>query len=161
MKIIYLINSRKYIYHENLAKDFVSVTGGEIMDTAGADPGVQFYEIKEKDPDAVVTFDLAGHVFRTGNDALSLNNIYARYAHILFHGPDHYGSELKVRQNLSMFTYIPNGENTAFYRSRLSEVPNIEVFVPISCEPADDKERSDNLSNIRRWWDDFKEEAML
>ncbi len=161
MKIIYLIDSKKYNYHKTLAADFAGITGGEIIDTAKADPGRQYYEISDKGPDAVITFDLAGHVFRTGNDTLSLNNIYARFAHILFHRSDHYGHELKKRQNLSMFTYIPKGEDITSYRKNYPEVPNIAEFVPISYKPANDKEREENRQNIKHWWDDFKRDAML
>ena len=84
-----------------------------------------------------------------------------RVAHILFHKPDHYGRNLKVRQNLSMFTYIPNGSDAEAVQAVYPEVPNIEEFVPISYKPADDKERKENIESIKRWWNDFKREAML
>lgn len=161
MKILYLIDSDKYNYHRRLADDFISVTGGSVIDTAGADPGKQYYDIAGESPDVVITFDLAGHIFRTGNDTLSLNNIYARFAHILFHRSSHYGRELKSRQNLSMFTFIPAGEDVGSCRRDLPEVPNIENFVSINYKPSDDDERKDNLANIASWWARFKEEAML
>lgn len=162
MKIIYLINSKEYNYHKSLADDFVSVTGGDIVDMGdGTNLGMRYYEIEKMASYVIITFDLAGHLLRTGNDSLSLNNIYARSAHILFHKPDHYGRNLKVRQNLSMFTYIPNGGDAEAVRAGYPEIPNIDEFVPISYKPADDKEREENIENIKRWWDDFKREAML
>ncbi|MBQ6128124.1 MAG: hypothetical protein IJI51_00525 [Lachnospiraceae bacterium] len=162
MKVIYLINSKEYNYHKKLADVFLSVTGGSIIDMGdGSNLGMRYYGIEKMAPDVIITFDLAGHLLRTGNDSLSLNNIYARFAHILFHKPDHYGRSLKVRQNLSMFTFIPNGSSAETARAGYPEVPNIEEFVPISYKPADDKEREKNIENIKRWWDDFKREAML
>ncbi|MBR2530104.1 MAG: hypothetical protein IKE35_03665 [Lachnospiraceae bacterium] len=162
MKVIYLINSKEYNYHKNLADDFVRITGGDVIDMGdGSNLGMRYYEIEKLSPDVIITFDLAGHLLRTGNDSLSLNNIYARSAHILFHKPDHYGRSLKVRQNLSMFTFIPNGSSTETARAGYPEVPNIEEFVPISYKPANDKEREENIENIKRWWDDFRREAML
>ncbi|MCR5300870.1 MAG: hypothetical protein K6E49_00355 [Lachnospiraceae bacterium] len=161
MKILYLIDSKKYNYHKRLADDFISVTGGNVIDTAGADPGKQYYDIAEEDPDVVITFDLAGHEFRTGNDTLSLNNIYTRFAHILFHRSSHYGRELKARQNLSMFTFIPSGEDAGICRRDLPEVPNIDNFVNISYKPESDSEQKENLANIALWWSDFKRKAML
>jgi len=161
MKIIYLIDSNNYNYHKKLAADFVSITGGEITDTAGADPGILYYEIKVQAPRVIITFDLAGHVFRTGSDTLSLNNIYARFAHILFHRSDHYAVELKARQNLSMFTFIPNGEDVAYYRDRYPDVPNIDRFVPFIYNASDEYEQQSNLANIRQWWNDFQRKAML
>ncbi len=161
MKILYLIDSDKYNYHRRLADDFISVTGGSIIDTAGADPGKQYYDIAGESPDVVITFDLAGHIFRTGNDTLSLNNIYARFAHILFHRSSHYGRELKARQNLSMFTFIPSGEDVGSYRRDLPDVPNIDSFVNIRYKPDNNTEHKENLANITRWWSDFKRKAML
>ena len=162
MKVIYLINSKEYNYHKSLAVDFSGVTGGDVIDMGdGSNLGMRYYEIEKMAPDVIITFDLAGHLLRTGNDSLSLNNIYARSAHILFHKPDHYGRNLKVRQNLSMFTYIPNGSDAEAVRTGYPEIPNIDEFVQISYKPADDKEREDNIENIKRWWNDFKREAML
>ena len=162
MNIIYLIDSKEYNYHKSLADVFSGVTGGTVIDMGdGTNLGMRYYEIEKLSPDVIITFDLAGHLLRTGNDSLSLNNIYARSAHILFHKPEHYGRNLKARQNLSMFTYIPNGGDAEAVRAEYPEVPNIEEFVPISYKPADDKERKENIENIKRWWDDFRREAML
>lgn len=162
MKIVYLINSKEYNYHKSLADDFVSVTGGGIIDMGdGTNLATRYCEIEGMAPDVIITFDLAGHVLRTGNDTLSLNNIYARFAHILFHKTDHYGRVLKARQNLSMFTYIPSGQDVEAARCSFSEVPIIEEFVPIIYKSPDDKECIDNIESIRRWWGDFLKEAML
>ena len=162
MNIIYLINSKEHNYHKSLADDFVSVTGGSIVDMGdGTNLGIRYRQIIDMVPDVIITFDLAGHVLRTGNDTLSLNNIYARSAHILFHKTDHYGRSLKARQNLSMFTYIPNGQDVKEAGSALPEVPNIKEFVPVIYRSPDDKERSDNIESIKRWWDDFRKEAMI
>ena len=162
MKILYLINSKEYGYHKKLAEDFINVTGGEVIDMGdGTNLGIRYYEINDISPDVVITFDLAGHVLRTGNDTLSLNNIYARFAHILFHKPEHYGRDLKARQNLSMFTFVPNGTDVAAFLSACDEIPNIKQFVPFEFKPADDKEREENMTQIRRWWDDFRKEAMI
>lgn len=162
MNIVYLINSKEYNYHSGLAEDFLSVTGGSVIDMGdGTNLGVRYGEIAGIAPDVIITFDLAGHLLRTGNDTLSLNNIYARSAHILFHKPDHYGRDLKARQNLSMFTYVPKGTDVGKARTSFYEVPNIGEFVPINYKPSGDKERADNIENIRSWWDDFRREAML
>ena len=162
LKITYLINTKEYNYHKRLIDDFVKVTGGSVIDMGdGTDPGLRYREIEDVRPDVIITFDLAGHVLRTGNDSLSLNNIYTRCAHILFHKPNHYGSDLKVRQNLSMFTYIPSGSDIDSVRIDYSEVPNIDEFVPVSYKSANDTEREENTINIKRWWDVFCKEAML
>ena len=162
MNIVYLINTKDHNYHRALANDFTLVTKGSVFDMAdGTDPGSRYYEIENLHPDVIITFDLAGHVLRTGSDTLSLNNIYTRAAHILFHKTDHYGRDLSPRQNLSMFTYIPEGEDIDAVRLRYPEVPNIEHFVSFSYKPADEAQHESNIAGIRHWWDDFQKEAML
>ncbi len=162
LTITYLINTKEYDYHRRLAGDFVSVTGGSVIDMGDeTDLGLRYHEIENVRPDVIITFDLAGHILRTGNDSLSLNNIYTKCAHILFHSPDHYGCDLRARQNLSMFTYIPGGNDIDTVRAEFSEVPNIDEFVPVSCKSAGDPECKENAINIKRWWDNFCKEAML
>ena len=162
MNIIYLINSKEYNYHKKVAEDFVSVTGGSVIDMGdGTNLGARFYEINGKRPDVIITFDLAGHVLRTGNNTLSLNNIYARFAHILFHKTDHYGRDLKARQNLSMFTYIPVSEDPERYRRIYEDVPNILNFPEFNYKACNDEEHLSNKESIKKWWEEFKKDAMI
>ncbi|MBQ8666568.1 MAG: hypothetical protein IJ526_06875, partial [Lachnospiraceae bacterium] len=79
----------------------------------------------------------------------------------LFHKTDYYGCDLKARQNLSMYTYIPAGENVEDTRENYPEVPNIEEFAAVSYKPADESEHRDNIDKIKQWWADYKREAML
>ncbi len=162
MRTIYLTDNRKFSYHRDLIKDFIGAIPGDIMDMSdGTDFGVRYAKIRDMAPDVVITFDLAGHVLRTGSDTLSLNNIHARMAHILFHKTDYYGSDLKPRQNLSMFTYIPVDEEADACRERFREVPNISSFVHINYKACNEAEHKENALNIAAWWEVFKEDAML
>ena len=162
MKVVYLINSKEYKYHLRMSEDFATVVPGKVVDMSDGKPfGDRYYEIEEMHPDAIITFDLAGHVLRTGNDTLSLNNIYARFAHILFHRSDRYGSDLKFRQNLSMFTYFVNGEDIGSCRDRLPEVPNIREFAPIDYKSENNSERERIREVVSVWWKEFSKEAML
>lgn len=162
MKTLYLINSEKYNYHKELIKDFLIVIPGEIIDMGdGKDYGERFREIDSIHPDIIITYDLAGFELRTGSDTLSLNNIYARMAHILFHKTNYYGGNLRLRQNLSMFTYIPCEENISECRSLYPEIPNICEFVSIMYKADNDTDHKYNQSNIREWWETFKKDAML
>ena len=162
MKILYIINSKEYSYHKNIITDFTRNIPGMVFDMGdGADYGMRYHEIEANSPDVIITFDLAGFELRTGGDTLSLNNLYARMAHILFHKPDYYGNNLRLRQNLSMFTYIPCDENILEYGSRYPEIPNICEFVSIINNADNDSDHKDNQSNIREWWEEFKKAAML
>ncbi len=162
MKILYLINTKQYGYHKNLIKDFTDITGGEVINMSdGIDLGSIYGQIAAVSSDVVITFDLAGHILRTGSDTLSLNNIYARMAHILFHKTDFYGQDIKARQNLSMFTYIPNSEDPEICRERLIGIPNISRFVGIDYKTSSAAQHEANRANIAIWWDQFKKDAML
>ena len=162
MKLLYLIDSQHYSYHKDLIGDFESVIPGEILDMSdGTNLGRRYRQISEIAPDIVITFDLAGHVLRTGSDTLSLNNIYARMAHILFHKTEFYGGNLKARQNLSMFTYISKGEDIGSIKDRFPDVPNFTEFVDFSYKPYSEDDHNNNRDNIRSWWEGFKKEIML
>ena len=162
MKLVYLINTKEYKYHKNMIEDFSSVIPGDILDMSdGTAKGSRYEEIRALDPDIVITFDLSGFELRTVSDTLSLNSIYARMAHILFHSTDHYGNLLKARQNLSMFTYVPENEDINACRSRYNEVPNIERFPKIDYKADLEEEHEANRRNIRSWWEEFRKEAMI
>lgn len=162
MKVLYLINSSKFNYHEGLADDFTAVVPGRVLDMADGTPlDKRYYEIEGEAPDVIITFDLAGHVLRTGSDTLSLNNIYAKMAHILFRNADHYGKELTARQNLSMFTFVPRGTDIGLIREKLTEVWNIQEFVPIERNARTDEEHAGNREMTASWWEGFRREAMI
>lgn len=162
MKILYLINSAGFNYHKSLIDDFTFVTGGNVIDMSdGKSLGDRYYEIEGCNADVIITFDLAGHVLRTVSGTLSLNNIYARMAHILFQNADSYGADLRARQNLSMFTYVVNGTDLSSARERLTEVWNILEFPQIERKAQNDEQHENNREMIARWWDDFTKEAML
>lgn len=162
MKTLYLINSKNNNYHCRLAEEFRSIIPGEVIDMAdGTSLGDRYYEIRDMNPDVIITFDLAGHALRTGSDTLSLNNIYARIAHILFHGSDYYGNDLRPRQNLSMFTYITDDEDISAFRERFPDIPNVAGIAPIYYKADNNDERAHNHEIIGRWWEEFKKEAML
>ena len=162
MKILYLINSTGFNYHKGLVDDFTFVTGGDVIDMSDGKPlGDRYHEIEEYNADVIITFDLAGHVLRTVSDTLSLNNIYARMAHILFQNTDSYGADLRARQNLSMFTYVVNGTDLAAVREKLTEVWNVLELPPIERKAQNDEQHANNREMIAGWWDDYTKEAML
>ena len=162
MKILYLTDSKKYKYHKEIIEDFLSVTGGDVIDLpTGDDREMRYFDVVDADPDVVITFDCAGMDFLTVTDTLSLNNIYARMAHILFHQPSFYGQVLNLRQNLSMFTYLPASEDPERYRRIYEDVPNILIFPEFNYKACNDEEHLSNKEFIRKWWEEFKKDAMI
>ncbi len=162
MNVVYLIDTGKNSYHTAILPDFTQVVPGNVIDMSdGDDIASKYYEIVKLKPDVVITFDLAGHLLRTSSDTLSLNNIHARMAHILFHKSDHYGRDLRLRQNLSMFTYIPGTEDAAKCRQNCPYVPNIDNFAAFDNKASTDEEHEKNREGIRFWWSEFKKEAKI
>ncbi len=162
MKVLYIIDGEKYKYHRDLVGQFLDVTGGEVLDIPDDDMRqMRFGEVGEAGADVIVTFDGVGLDFRTVSDTMSLNNLYARMAHILFHKPSFYDSTLFRRQNLSMFTYIPSGEDTQDFSEKYPEIPNIRNFEECYYKADSNEEREVNAAAIRNWWDGFRKEAML
>ena len=162
MNTLYIINSREHKYHKDIIGDFMYVLPGSIVDMSEVtNPGTGYREVEQSQPELIITFDLAGHVFRTESDTLSLNNIYTRCANILFHKTDFYGNDLKARQNLSMFTFTVNTEDAEHCRERFPEVPNISRFAAIDYKAATPEQHEENRKNIAGWWEEFKREAML
>ncbi len=161
MRILYLIDSKKN-YHKRILPQFLEITGGEVIDMADPIPlSDMYFRIEEYRPDVVITFDLAGFELRTSSDTLSLNNIYARMAHILFGSSGNYGADIKARQNLSMFTYIPDGEDCSEFLRRNPLIANVACFKAFDRNAESDEEKEKNISSIRAWWSEFKTEAML
>ncbi len=162
MNILYLTDSRQFGYHKDLIKDFLSVTGGEVFDLSDDYAKAKKYQdIENFGADVIITFDGAGLDYRTVMDTLSFNNLFARMAHILFHKPSFYGQMLELRQNLSMFTYIPCTEDLSSCRTRYPEIPNLNEFGKCFYKADNEKEHETNRETVRAWWDDFKREAML
>ena len=83
-------------------------------------------------------------------------------AHVLFQNTDTYGADLRVRQNLSMFTYVVNGTDLTSVREKLTEVWNVLEFPPIDRKAQNDEQHANNREMISKWWDNFTtKEAML
>ena len=162
MKIMYLIDTKKYGYHKEVADQFLEIIPGEVTDMCNdADQASVYYGIEDAKADVIITFDGCGLDLRTVTDTLSLNNIYARFAHIMFHKTSFYGPLFGARQNLSMFTYVPKGEDITGLKEKYTEVPNITEFPEFYYKAAGDDERAVNRDNIKMWWDTFRKDAML
>ena len=162
MKILYITDSKKYKYHNEIIGDFLSVTGGEVLDLPIDDSReMKYFDVANAKADVIITLDCAGLDFMTVTDTLSLNNLNARMAHIMFHQPSFYGQVLNFRQNLSMFTYVPAEEDAERYRRIYEEVPNILNFCEFDYKACNEEEHLSNRANIQKWWDSFKKDAML
>lgn len=161
MKILYLIKSREFPYHKEIIKDFLVHVPGEVYDLSEGDPDLIYKDMETLNPDVVITFDYTGYEFRTISDTLSLNNMYAKMAHILFHKASYYGRKLYDRQNLSMFTFLPKGGNIEACREQYREVPNISEFGEFYYRASNEREHSINQDTVTNWWEQFKKEAMI
>lgn len=162
MKILYLIDTKKYTYHKNIIEDFKTVIDGEVMDLSNiSDLGSAYHSIDQFKPNVIIIFDLIGHEFKTGNGTLSLNGIYCRIANVLFQKVQVYGNETKLRQNLSSFMYISERDDVILVKDNCPDVPNIDYLKGIQYKISSEEEHLENQNKISLWWQDFKKEAMI
>lgn len=162
MKILYLIDEKKYSYHKYLVKLFLPIIPGEVYDMSGLDALYEkFNYIRDYSPNVIISFDLAGFELRTVDNTLSLNGIYCRQANILFQKATVYGQDLMHRQNLSMYTYVCAKDDSDKLKETYREVPNIYRMPEIWYKPSNNIQEETNKENIKKWWDEFKKEARL
>lgn len=169
MKVIEIIDSKKYRYHRTVLNDWTCAMKkhygiGEvfIVDIADNIASHERYSmIEDYKADLIITMDFSGFDMLTGSNNLSLNCIPAKVAHILFHNKDKYRLEVSYRQNFSMFTCInqfddvTNWENTEDNISNIVSAPDIEYI-------EDNEEVHDsNQKKICEWLAMFDEIAMI
>lgn len=162
MKILLIIDTKTYKYHNEVFVDFetalVNYFGDseddslEVVDV-GIDEAehVIFNYIKESEPDLMITLDFAGFNMLTTGNAISFNSIPCRMAHVLFKGKDSYSNYLKYRQNFSMFTYFPEGENIDTLKGRYNWITNIGQIQRLKYKDLSDKDHENNVSAIEKW----------
>lgn len=170
MKILIVYNSQKYKYHEKTVETILAVA----MKQFGKDTVVDkldmssdcplhelFYRIRDNGAQLIITLDLAGFELRTENDSISLNGIHSRIVNILLKGSDSFAGELKCRQNLSMYTYIPARENHEAVSRRYPGIPNLSVFCEYDYTADSDDKLSQNRNNLELWFKNMTEEIRL
>ncbi len=162
MKILFVINSGKFAYHNilysDLAEEFRNFwtdrTGDAVelfcvdmnqINTQGKALYELFYEIQDVNADLIVTLDCAGFELRTEGDGLSLNILPSRMIHILCGRKEMFREELSLRQNFSMFLCSMAGESFG------EHIPNVCDFPKVMYKSADAADRMSNREAVREW----------
>lgn len=178
MKYLILLNSTKYSYHNDFADMLRDILMGitkdsgdealvDVIDMSSNGPQYEkYYAIEKAKADLIFNLDLAGFELMTEGDNISLNGIPCRTVNILFQKPEIYGSDLKFRQNLSMFTYFPkrvvkNSDGLMEIANRYSDIPNPMIFCEYDYKASADKEITANRENVQLWVDQMFSEVHL
>lgn len=160
MKSLILINSKQFSYHKRVADDFLYTLReiksddikAQVFDMGRDIPlHEMFGEIKNHTPDCIFTFDLAGFELLTSNQTLSLNSLSVMCYNILFKSSGSYKDKLKLRQNLSMFTYFSSRDDIEFDERLKEMIPNPGRMCEYDYVDESDCVREQNRTNLAQW----------
>lgn len=164
MRVLMLINTSEYRYHEKFAEiisELDEVSSILVIDFAKEKiPHITFGKISDADVDIIINLDLVGFSLLTESDSISLNDINTRIVNILFHNNDFYGKQLKYRQNLSMFTYFSSYEKKDLkeIKKEFRNIPNAKEFCEFDYKNI---ENSCNICNLQKWIGHMKEDVRI
>lgn len=157
MKLLIIINTKYNKKHKEMAELFKAALSEytvDIYDLACEKPEHEkFYDIKAAMGNVGITFDCAGFEMVNITDVLSYNSFTCRMAHIIFDKAYKFDSALSHMQNLSMFTYISEGENIDKVKEKYPLIPNIYKHSLVSA--------GIDSEQIQEWFKEFCSEAML
>lgn len=157
-----LINSKKYQYHREICNAFINNNSScvfyyRIIDFAD-DLSLhnKYFDILNAVPTLILNLDGAAFVLKTESDNLSLNAVPCRIINLMFQNPENYGSDIKLRQNLSMFTYfspryIKDNEELNSVRKKYQNIPNIGLLCEYDYKASLSEDINKNADNLRKW----------
>ena len=157
MKVLIVVNSKKYSYHksaaENLSRGINSIADVAIYDM---EPNIasheHFFAIKDVNPDVLITLDCAGFDMLTTGKILAYNTMPCRMAHIIIDKEYKLKNELSNRMNLSMFAYFAPNHDIDELSKKYPDIPNILKYNEGLCE---------DEACSRQWFEDFLKEGLL
>lgn len=172
MKILLIIDSKNYKYHNDIFIDFENALVNffedkgdnslEVIDVGiDEEEHVIFNYIKGLAPDFVITVDFAGFNMRTTGDSLSYNGIPCRMAHYLIRSREAYLSLLNYRQNFSMYTYIQESDDINEWKNKYPGITNIGYCGKINYKNISDTEHRENVELIEKWLQQVLEDLRL
>jgi len=157
MKVLIIIDTKKYKKHKEMAEMFKTALSEHIVDIydmgCDAPEHEKFYAIKAAMGNVGITFDCAGFEMVNITEVLSYNSFTIRMAHIIFDKVYKFDEALKHMQNLSMFTYVSEGENMEKVKAQYTLIPNLDQHQL--------KVEALGSEQIRSWFSEFCKEAML
>ena len=164
--IVILTNTSEYPYHTVIVPTIQSALQVynhtvSILDIDSYPYDHQCHtQLKQMNPDALITLDLAGFRFRTQSRENALNLLSSKNLNLIWGNKPEYEPLLNKKISLSMLFYDASGSDY-----NLSQLyPNLlyyKALAPIMCSPTVESDRSLNQTNFTRIWKDFAEEVLL
>ena len=162
MKILLIIDTQKYKYHNELYVDFESALvnyfdrHGDnsliVFDMSVDDSEHEkFSYIKNLCADLIITLDCAGFDMLTTGNTLSYNNLPCRMAHVLTKNDSEFNRYLEYRQNFSMVTYYPEDENMGLRQGKYPWITNVQEMKKLVYKNISEKDHSENIAKIELW----------
>jgi hypothetical protein len=166
MKIVFVINSKKYFYHKDMLRQFlISAEKYGTCRIIDLSVGTAFHmiydEIEQSGCDLLISLDLAGFEFRTETNTLSYNNLGCRMAHVLFRGMHEYREELRQQMNFSMFLFSMREEDVAVMNDRYPNIPNVERIERMEYRHPAEEDMAKSRNIINKWFAHIMDEMEL
>lgn len=168
VNIVILINTAEYSYHTALSDMFYRALCKDTMTTTVVDISTYKYDheclnqIKELQPDVIITLDLAGFRFRTQSGENALNMLHSKNLNLIWGSKPEYAQYLNKKISLSMLFYDVSGEDY-----NLPEIyPNMLYYkviatIPTACPKADCPNLPQGVKTFQQIWADFTQEVLL
>lgn len=166
MKIMFVINSKRYSYHKDILRNFTETAEGygifQTLDMGdNLSLSAKYDRIVKSECDLLISFDCAGFEFRTETNTLSYNNFGCRMAHILFRSMDEYREELRQQMNFSMFVFSERVDDVSAISERYPNIPNIELMERLEHSQCKNENIRKNRQIVMEWFRHIIEEAEL
>lgn len=151
MKIALIINPKEYIYHNDLSRKIMTSLSSQNHTVSIVDINANAYDhntlsqIKQFDPDVMITLDLAGFRFRSQSGECALNLLYSKNLNIIWGDKPEYALWLTGKLSLSMLFYDVSGKDNKLQK----KYPNLLYY------KWENENFPDNWDEI---WNDFLKE---
>ena len=153
--------TKDYSYHKHITEDLVwaindnCVSTRSDIDVYDMKDSVAFHEmfaiIENHKADIIINLDLVGFDLITGNQTLSLNALPIRCVNLLFKSSNFYKEKLKLRQNLSMFTYFSARDDIEFDEKLKESIPNPGKMCEYDYMDNSEEMKIRNRQNLSEW----------
>ena len=161
-----LTNTQNYDYHTPIASHIQSYLKSRSHNVTILDIDSEKYDhqcfaqVKDANPDVVITLDLAGFRFRTQSGEIALNQLYSKNLNLIWGNKPEYSSYLNKKISLSMLFYDVAGTDCHLSDS----YPNVlyyDVAKPLLVSQAQPLSPDKTQEVFSQIWSNFTTQVLL
>ena len=107
--------------------------------------------VKNLCSDLIITLDCAGFDMLTTGNTLSYNTLPCYMAHVLTKNDTTFNRYFEYRQNFSMITYYPEGEDMGLRQGKYPGITNALEMKKLVYRNIGEKDHIENVAKIQLW----------